>query len=238
MKLAYLGIALLIGFGSASCQQQKRLEKADLKTQQDKVSYSIGMSIAKNITMQKLELNEQALLQGISDGIKGDSTAMLLTEKEMTDVMMAFRDQMMAKQQLEMKAKGDKNKAESEKFLSENKAKPGVVTTKSGLQYKVLSSGNGPSPAATDKVKVDYEGKLIDGTVFDSSIKRGQPAEFPVNGVIPGWTEALQLMHVGDEWELYIPSELAYGENGTGANGPIGPNQALIFKVKLLSIEK
>ncbi len=127
------------------------------------------------------------------------------------------------------------NKVQGEKFLAENKTKPGVTTLPSGLQIKVLKQGNGPKPKATDTVTVHYEGKLIDGTIFDSSLKRGQPASFPVNGVIPGWTEALQLMPVGSTWQLFIPSNLAYGEHPR-PGGPIGPNAVLTFEVQLLKI--
>jgi FKBP-type peptidyl-prolyl cis-trans isomerase len=141
----------------------------------------------------------------------------------------------MGKMQAKHKAAGDKNLKEGDDFLTANGKKEGVKTLPSGLQYKVIKSGTGRSPKATDTVKVHYNGTLTDGTVFDSSVQRGEPATFPVNQVIPGWTEALQLMKEGDKWQLYIPSKLAYGEQGAG--GKIGPNSALIFDVELLSIE-
>jgi FKBP-type peptidyl-prolyl cis-trans isomerase FklB len=158
----------------------------------------------------------------------------MMTEEEMRTVMNAFRQEMASKQMEKMKTVGDKNKKEGEAFLVENKKKKGVKTLPSGLQYKVIKEGTGKMPKTTDKVSCQYEGTLIDGTVFDSSYKRGEPATFPVNGVIPGWTEALQMMKVGSKWQLFIPSKLGYGERGAGPQ--IGPNAVLIFTVELISV--
>lgn len=158
-----------------------------------------------------------------------------MSEEEYRNTMANFRKEMMAKQQAQMKTKGEKNKKEGDAFLAENKDKKGIVSLPSGLQYKVIKEGEGDTPKATDKVTVHYRGTLIDGTEFDSSYGRGEPATFPVNGVIPGWTEALQLMNAGSKWQLFIPSKLAYGERGAG--GKIGPNSTLIFDVELISIQ-
>jgi FKBP-type peptidyl-prolyl cis-trans isomerase FklB len=160
----------------------------------------------------------------------------LLTEQEIKDVITALQKDLQAKQQEKMRVLAEKNKKEGESFLAENKKKDGVITLASGLQYKIIKNGGGKMPKATDSVTVNYRGTLIDGTEFDSSIKRGQPATFQVSGVIPGWTEALQLMREGSKWQLFIPSNLAYGERGAG--GSIGPNAVLIFEVELISINK
>jgi len=160
----------------------------------------------------------------------------LMTEDEIKTTIQAFGQKLMAKREEDQKALGEKNKTASESYMAENAKKEGVKTTASGLQYKVITEGKGAKPKADEVVEVNYKGTLIDGTEFDSSYKRGQPVTFPVNGVIPGWTEALQLMPVGSKYELYIPSDLAYGPGGTG--GVIGPNQALVFEVELLDIKK
>ena len=196
-----------------------------LKDQKDKVSYSIGMNIGFNLSRQKVEVNPDVLTAGIKDAIAGKPQ---LTPDQVKDVMAQFEKDMEQKQ----KQAGEKNKADGTKFLEENKKKEGVKTTASGLQYKVVKEGTGPQPKATDTVTVNYRGTLIDGTEFDSSYKRGQPASFPVNGVIKGWTEALQLMKVGSKYQVFIPSNLAYGERSVSPE--IGPNAALIFDVELL----
>jgi FKBP-type peptidyl-prolyl cis-trans isomerase FklB len=159
-----------------------------------------------------------------------------MTDQEITEVMTAFQKEIMAKQQEMQKKLGEKNKAEGEAFLAENKKKEGVKTLPSGLQYKVIKAGAGKKPKATDTVTVQYRGSLVNGTEFDSSYKRGTPATFPVTGVIPGWTEVLQLMEVGAKWEVVIPSNLAYGERSAGAQ--IGPNSTLIFEVELISVQE
>jgi len=207
-------------------------EKADLKTQKDKVSYAIGLDIGRNFKEQSIEIDPKLLAQGIQDAIGGKR---LLTDEEVQGVMATFRQEMQAKAAAQAKLAGDKNLKEGEAFLAENKKKPGVVTLPSGLQYKVITAGTGKKPKATDTVTTNYKGTLIDGTEFDSSYKRGQPATFSVQGVIPGWTEALQLMPVGSKWQLFVPANLAYGPRGAGPQ--IGPNATLIFEVELLSIQ-
>jgi len=226
-------IVALLSFSLVSCQTGVT-SKEDLKTQKDKVSYSIGLDIGKNMKANSVDIDADILLKGIKDGLEEKEG--LLTEEEIAQVMQDFQQDLMAKQMAKQKEEGDKNLKEGETFLEANKKKEGVKVLPSGLQYKVLKSGNGPSPKETDKVKTHYKGTLINGTEFDNSISRGEPAVFPVNGVIKGWTEALQLMKVGDKWELYIPANLAYGEKGAG--GAIPPNATLVFEVELLGIEK
>jgi FKBP-type peptidyl-prolyl cis-trans isomerase FklB len=206
--------------------------ETQLKDQKDKVSYSIGLDIGTTLKRQLIDVNAELLNAGIQDGLSGKKP--LLTDEQVKETMSAFQKDMMAKQAAAKKATGDKNAAEGAKFLAENKAKEGVKTTASGLQYKVLKEGTGPSPKATDTVKVNYRGTTIDGTEFDSSYKRGEPASFPVNRVIPGWTEALQLMKPGAKYQLVIPAALAYGERGAGSD--IGPNATLLFEVELIEV--
>jgi FKBP-type peptidyl-prolyl cis-trans isomerase FklB len=199
-----------------------------LKDQKEKVSYSIGMQIGFNLARQKVDINPDILAAGIKDAIANKP---LLTPDQVKDVMAQFEKDLEQKQ----KQLGEKNKTEGAKFLEDNKKKPGVKTTASGLQYKVITDGTGKQPKATDMVTVNYRGTLIDGTEFDSSYKRGQPATFPVNGVIKGWTEALQLMKQGSKYQLFIPSNLAYGERAIGPD--IGPNSTLIFEVELQEVK-
>jgi len=209
-------------------------ENVELKDQKDKVSYGIGVSIGNNLKRQSVEVNLDVLFQGIKDSLAGGK--MLMTEQEISETMMNFQKELMAKQQAHRKELGEKNKKEGEEFLAENKKKEGVVTLPSGLQYKVIKEGDGKVPTINDTVTVNYRGTLIDGTEFDSSYKRGQPVTFPVKGVIPGFSEALQLMKVGSKWQLFMPSNLAYGERGAGEE--IGPNATLIFELELLSIKE
>jgi FKBP-type peptidyl-prolyl cis-trans isomerase len=204
-----------------------------LKTQEDKFSYAIGMKMGANFKKQSVPVDANILARGVKDALAGGTT--LLTDEEAQAAIMEVQKQMQAKQQEKLKEAGDANKKEGEAFLAANKGKEGVVTLPSGLQYKILKEGAGPKPTASDSVVCNYRGTLINGAEFDSSYKRGQPATFPVSGVIKGWTEALQLMAVGSKWQLFIPSELAYGERGAGAD--IGPSSTLIFEVELLSIE-
>jgi FKBP-type peptidyl-prolyl cis-trans isomerase FklB len=203
----------------------------------DKVSYALGMNIAAglgaNLKRQNVQVNNDVLVKAIKDGLSGGKT--LMTEAEAQDTLRQFMTELQQKQEQKMKEAGEANKKEGEAFLAANKSKPGVVTLPSGLQYKIVKEGTGPKPAATDTVVCNYRGTLINGTEFDSSYKRGEPATFPVSGVIKGWTEALQLMPVGSKWELYIPPDLAYGMRGAGAD--IGPNATLLFEVELLSIQ-
>lgn len=209
-------------------------EKKSLETQKDKVSYSIGWQIGGNFKNQNLDVDTDIVLNGIKDAQSGAKPQ--LTEKEMQEVMTAFQTEMREKQMKAMSAAGEKNMKEGEEFLAKNKQAKSVKTTASGLQYKIIKEGTGGNPKADDTVTVNYSGTLINGTEFDSSYKRGTPATFPVKGVIKGWTEALQLMKAGSKYELFIPSELAYGKRGAGND--IGPDSVLIFTVELLSIEK
>ncbi len=209
-------------------------EKKPLTDMKDKVSYSIGVDIGTTFKKQNIEVNTETLMQGIQDAIAGNKTA--LSEDEMKETMKTFSQELMKKQETAAQEAAQKNKAAGEKFLAENKTKPGVKTTASGLQYKVLKEGTGPKPSETDTVVTNYRGTLINGTEFDSSYKRGEPAEFPVDRVIKGWTEGLQLMRVGSKYEFFVPADLAYGEHGAGQE--IGPNETLVFEVELKDIKK
>jgi FKBP-type peptidyl-prolyl cis-trans isomerase FklB len=205
-----------------------------LKTEKDKVSYAIGLSVGHNLKRDSLEVDTSIVMRGIKDAVAGGKT--LLTDDEVKQVMTTLQADLRKKQEEKIQAATEANKKESETFLAANKNNEGVVTLPSGLQYKILKEGTGPRPTATDSVVCNYRGTLLDGTEFDSSYKRGQPVTFPVSKVIKGWTEALQLMPVGSRWQLFVPAELAYGLRGA-AGGTIGPNATLIFEVELISIE-
>jgi FKBP-type peptidyl-prolyl cis-trans isomerase FklB len=207
--------------------------RPELKTLNDKTSYAIGVSIGRNLKAQGYEADLSLVLLGMEDAIEGGK--LLLTDQEVQAVLAESRQVLATRKSERMKAAAETNKAAGPAFLVENAKKPGVVTLPSGLQYKVVKEGAGPKPALTDTVTTHYRGTLIDGKEFDSSYGRGEPTSFPVNGVIKGWTEALQLMPVGSKWELYIPSELAYGERGAGQD--IGPNATLVFEIELLGIK-
>ncbi len=211
-----------------------------LSSEKDRISYGIGMDIGRNITNRQVDINPDALAAGLKAIVSGSKP--LLTEEQYRQAMMALQTQMQAKQaermkQMESQNKqaGEKTKKEGDAFLAANKQKEGVVTTPSGLQYKAFVMGTGPKPTTNDTVIAHYRGTLIDGTEFDSSYKRGEPSEFGVTRVIKGWTEALQMMPVGSKWQLYIPSELAYGE--AGSRPKIGPNSALVFDIELIGIK-
>jgi FKBP-type peptidyl-prolyl cis-trans isomerase FklB len=211
------------------------------KTDKDKVSYSLGVDIGRTLQRLQLDLNEEVLSQGIGDVLGGKPMAM--TDQELQETLQAFQQKMMQKQQEsmakkqdEMKAVASKNKADGKKFLDDNSKKTGVKSTSSGLQYKVIKEGKGDKPKDLDVVETNYRGTTIDGKEFDSSAKHGSTFSFPVNGVIKGWSEALKLMPVGSKWELYIPSDLAYGDEGYGDDIP--PGSTLVFEVELLGIKK
>ncbi|SRR5690554_888669 len=210
------------------------ISKDKLETERDKASYLVGMQIGGSLQQIKDEIDLSTVFQAIETSLKGGEP--LLSQEEAGAVQQAFAERLQAKHAAEQQAAATKNKQEGEAFLAANKSKPGVKTTASGLQYQVITEGKGDKPAATDTVSVHYTGTLLDGTKFDSSVDRGQPATFALNAVIPGWTEALQLMPVGSKYTLWIPSELAYGDRGTP--GPIGPNATLKFEVELLEIVK
>jgi len=210
-----------------------------LKTQKDRVSYAVGMNVGKGVAarlkQQTIDVDQAILMRGLKDALAGGK--MLLTEDEERTILTQLSVEARKKQEDQMKVAGDANKKEGEEFLAANKTKDGVITLPSGLQYKVLTLGTGPKPTAADTVSCNYRGTLINGTEFDSSYKRGQPASFPLTGVIKGWTEALQLMPVGSKWQLFVPSDLGYGDRGADPRSGIGPGATLIFEVELLSIQ-
>lgn len=204
-----------------------------LTTPKDKASYAIGLNIGRGLHRDSVDVDPNVLMQGLKDALADEKP--LLTDDEAKAALTALQADVNKRQQEKMQVEGDANKKEGDDFLAANKAKEGVVTLPSGLQYKILKEGTGPKPTANDSVVCNYRGTLLNGTEFDSSYKRGEPATFSVGQVIHGWTEALQLMPVGSKWQLFIPSELAYGPRGAGAQ--IGPNSTLVFEVELLSIQ-
>ena len=201
---------------------------AALNTEKQKLSYTMGIFFSQNVTQQNIDLDAPAFLQAIDDMLNGSEPK--LTKEEMNEVLTRYQE----KETKERLAGAVKNKADGEKYLAENKDKNGVVELANGLQYKVIKEGSGPKPTKDNTVTVHYRGTLIDGTEFDSSYERGEPVSFPVQRVIKGWQEALPLMKVGSTWQIFVPSELAYGENGSGS--AIGPNSTLIFDIELIKI--
>ncbi len=218
--VAALSVAVLAG-----CSGEKEVA---LESNVDKMSYGIGLSMARSVTGQPIDLNHDALIEGLRDSLAGEEPR--LDDEALREAFAAVRDEQMQKQE---QASSEAKQA-GEDYLASNAEKEGVKTTESGLQYEVLQSGDGATPAATDTVSVHYHGTLIDGTVFDSSVERGDPATFPVDRVISGWTEALQLMQVGDKWRLHIPANLAYGAQSPSPKIPA--NSALVFEVELLDV--
>lgn len=234
MKTNRLSLMIMLtGLVLTGCKESAEAPSAPpvaLDTDEQKVSYIMGMNIGSQISSDDFELDMDTFTLGISDAFSGAEPR--LSEEEVRTTIESFQADMAAKQEAEIKKLAEANQKEGEAFLAEKAAAEGVVVLESGLQYKVLEAGTGPKPSPENTVEVHYRGTLIDGTEFDSSYKRGVPAQFGVTQVIPGWTEALQLMPEGSRWELYIPSDLAYGPGGTG--GAIGPNQTLVFEVELL----
>lgn len=240
-----LSLGMLVFLFSCNSSKEAQEEKVKLEDQEDTVSYALGQNIASNLQGQDLGLDGDIVARGLKDAMAGKDSA-VLTEEQKKSVLQTFQQKMRKRQQEEQQGQqqqsrrqgggeeAKKNLMKSKEFLKKNKNKEGVKTTESGLQYKVLETGNGESPSSTSTVKVHYKGTLIDGSQFDSSYDRGEPAEFPVNNVIQGWQEALQMMKVGSKWKLFIPPELGYGSQGTGQ---IGPNEALIFEVELIEIK-
>jgi FKBP-type peptidyl-prolyl cis-trans isomerase FklB len=216
---------------SAASPAQPSITLSDEKS---KVSYAIGLNMGHSMRQQSVDVDPAVLAQGLKDGLN-ESSKPLMTDDEARATMMQFQTEMRAKMEEKRKEAGEASKKAGDAFLAANKNKEGVVTLPSGLQYKVLTQGTGAKPTASDTVTCNYKGTLVDGTEFDSSYKRGEPANFPVGGVIKGWTEALQLMPVGSKWQLFIPPSLAYGEQGAGADIP--PNSTLIFEIELISIQ-
>jgi FKBP-type peptidyl-prolyl cis-trans isomerase FklB len=228
MNVKQLVILTMVSMGAlASCNLQKAMNKdVSLKSEIDTVSYSLGVSIGQSIKSQGMDtINTEVFMQAIQDVFSKDS--LKVSPMQANQLLSSYFQNLQVK-------KSQNNLKEGQDFLAKNKSKEGVKTLPSGLQYKVLKEGSGASPKATDTVVAHYTGKLLNGTKFDSSLDRGQPLVYPANQLIPGWTEALQLMKVGSKWELYIPSELAYGERGAGQD--IGPNSTLIFEMELLGI--
>src|SRR5437016_5417625 len=218
--------AVALSFAVSVLAEEKPPQLKELK---DKASYAIGLNVGFNFKRQNVDVNQDAFTAGFKDALSGRKP--LMSEQEVRDTMMAFEKDMQQK----LTETAQKNAAEAEKFLAANKTKEGVKTTGSGLQYKVLKEGSGAQPKSSDTVTVNYRGTLMDGTEFDSSYKRGQPATFPVSGVIKGWTEALQMMPVGAKWQLFIPPDLAYGDRQAGPD--ITPGSTLVFEVELMSIQ-
>jgi len=241
--LSTLAIAL-VGLTMTGCNEDKVAKNADiqevaakkvtLSTPQEKLGYAIGLQIGSQLAATKDAMHTESLVLGIKDALENKEPR--LTNEEMQAAKMAFQQEVQQRAQAEMAMMGEKNKTEGAAFLAQNKTKEGVVTLPSGLQYKVITAGTGATPTASDTVVTHYTGTLINGQVFDSSVQRGEPATFPVGGVIAGWTEALQHMKVGGKWQLFIPAELAYGERGAGQM--IAPNSTLLFEIELLEIKK
>lgn len=225
-----LAMAAIAGAGAFAVTA---LQADELKTDDAKVSYSIGLKYGENFARDYKEMDLKAFSQGMQDGFKGSKPAM--EEKEIMAVMQAFQTRKMEEMRGKAEKQASENKTKGAAFLAENGKRKGVTTLPDGLQYEVLASGKGATPKETDKVKVHYHGTLIDGTVFDSSVQRGEPVTFGVNQVIKGWTEVLQKMKVGDKWKVAIPSDLAYGERAVSE--AIGPNETLVFEIELLDIE-
>ncbi|MBP2690046.1 MAG: FKBP-type peptidyl-prolyl cis-trans isomerase [Deltaproteobacteria bacterium] len=224
-----VAMCAMVAFSGASFAA----DAPELKSDKEKISYSIGMDIGGALKRGSVEVDPDMLTKGLKDSYVGGKT--LLTEEQARQAIEDFQQTLVAKKAEEMQKLAGKNKADGEKFLAENAKKEGVTSLPSGLQYKEIAPGKGNMPKATDTVTTHYKGTLIDGTEFDSSYKRGEPVSFPVSGVIAGWTEALQLMKEGAKWQLFIPSDLAYGERGAGRD--IGPNATLIFEVELIAVK-
>ena len=233
MKSMLAKSAVALALGSALIALPALAMDPSLKTEKDKTSYMIGMLWGKQLQDIKGDVDLAMIQKALNDSFEGGKT--LMSEEEAQKVSGEFRQALQTKREADRVKAAGENKAKGDEFLAKNKTAPGVKTTESGLQYSVIKEGTGAKPKATDQVKVHYVGTLLNGTKFDSSIDRGQPATFPLNGVIPGWTEALQLMTVGSKYKLFIPGNLAYGEQGQPQGG-IGPNEVLIFEVELLEI--
>lgn len=223
-------VALITGCNKEAAEPVKK--EVTLTTDEQKVSYIIGQNFGTSVKRDGFDVDVDSFVLGLNEAKEGKEGR--FSAEDSQKIMMEFQQKMQAKIQAEQEAAASENIAKGEAFLAENAKKEGVVVTESGLQYKELVAGEGQTPKATDTVVVHYSGTLLDGTEFDSSYKRGEPAEFPVGNLIPGWVEALQLMNEGDEWELYIPSDLAYGPGGSAA---IPANSTLIFKMKLIEIK-
>jgi len=235
MRRVLLAVTLVaVALSLASCGGDSVAPKKELTTFEEKSSYAIGQNVGASLKQTNMTIDIAAFVQGVRDTLEGGKS--LLTAEESMAVMQEFSEKAREAELQKRQEEGAKNLAEGQAFLETNKAKAGVTTTASGLQYEVITQGTGPKPKATDRVSVHYRGTLIDGTEFDSSYTRGQPAQFALNAVIPGWGEALQLMPVGSKYKICLPPDLAYGDRGAGPQ--IGPNATLVFEIELLSIDK
>jgi FKBP-type peptidyl-prolyl cis-trans isomerase FklB len=237
MKFLQVSVLSLLALTFFGCDSGGSKRVSSLKNDKERVSYVLGLTIGKDFKQQAIDIDPNILAQGMSDALSGSQP--LLNDEEVNKTILAFQSQMMEKQQAamsqranDMAQQGEKSKKEGQAFLAKNKTQPGVKTTASGLQYKVIKEGKGKSPKATDMVTVHYRGTLVDGTEFDSSYKRNEPATFPLNGVIKGWTEGVQLMKPGAKYQFFIPSDIAYGAEGRPPQIP--PNSVLIFEIELL----
>jgi FKBP-type peptidyl-prolyl cis-trans isomerase len=237
MNTKYLAMALAVSFAAGWVRAEDKKTETAPTDKKDKLSYSMGFNVGTSWKRNGFETNDvdlQVFLNGLRDSMQGREA--MVSEKENRELLTAFQAELRTKREEKRKQLGEKNKKETETFLAENKTKPGVQVLPDGLQYKVITEGSGPKPTTNETVVVNYRGTLVDGTEFDSSIKRGQPATFKVTGVIKGWSEALLMMPVGSKWQLFIPPDLAYGERGSGTL--IGPGATLIFEVELVSIKE
>jgi FKBP-type peptidyl-prolyl cis-trans isomerase FklB len=234
MHRSLLTLVLVLAPLSLAPAQENLPPSQGMSTLKQKASYGIGLNIGRSLKADNLDVDAKLIAAGIADALSGAEPK--LNPQEFQQVMQAFQAEMEKRMETERATAGTTNKQKGAEFLAANAKAPGIKTLPSGIQYKEIKAGDGPMPKETDTVRVHYEGTLIDGTVFDSSYERGQPATFPLNRVIKGWTLAVQQMNVGDTWMIYVPSELAYGE--TGAGGDIGPHETLIFKIELLGIDQ
>lgn len=223
---------VLAVFGSTYAAQNQAIQ-AQPQGNNDKINYSIGVRVGRELSLQKIVFNQEYFLLGLKDGMSNKLSFM--TDEEIHTTMANLQKEIAQRRKEEIKEKAIKNVAEEKKFLAANKNKKGIVTLPSGLQYRIINNGKGDSPKITDTVNTHYRGKLVNGTEFESSYSKGRPAKFPVNTVIPGWREALQLMKPGAKWEIFVPSKLAYGEHDAGPI--VGPKACLIFELELLSVE-
>jgi FKBP-type peptidyl-prolyl cis-trans isomerase FklB len=226
-----LVVGLVLSCGVASAQPAQ--DAPGLKTDKERLSYALGMDLGAQLKSRGVDIDPAVFTRALQDALAGGKT--LLTDEQARSVIAELQKSQMLKQAATAKAVGDKNRAEGEAFLAANKTKAGVVTLPSGLQYKVITNGTGPKPTADQTVVCQYKGTLLNGKEFDSSYKHGEPATFPVNRVIKGWTEVLQLMPVGSKWQVFIPANLAYGERGAGVD--IGPDATLVFEIELVAIK-
>lgn len=225
-------VSLLFSADKSVNSSEPENDKISSEKEKQETSYCLGMDVGNAIKSQEIELDLELFIQGLKDAVVGKKSR--YTDEEFNQIMERFRKKQMELQQKRFTKMAEENQKKGTEYLEENKKKKGVQVTPSGLQYRILKQGNGPKPKINDMVEVHYTGRFVDGKVFDSSVQRGQPAVFPVDGIIPGWSEALLMMNVGSKWELTIPANLAYGERGAG---PIPPNSVLIFEVELLSIK-